>query len=609
MSFKMEAIRHKSVHFFLILSSLSPSLAQTPTLTASPINSNAVDAPTAPFQPDSVGNYTWYGCETEATNARALKLFNTDDDAMTLEMCRAFCDSKGTIFFGVEYGRECYCGNKFEKGSVDAPSSDCSMPCAGDATNFCGNGNRLSVYLKDGASAPSPSPTSSSGGSLPAATGFPEGWTNQGCWQDGPNGRIMPTYQASDDSDLTQQKCAQLCFDQGYSVSGTEYYDQCFCTNAIYNGGVASPDDSNCATPCAGDGDQMCGGAGYLTIYSDGIPQTFEPPTPQTGGLNGTWTYQGCFDDNLNNLRTLPWALYFPDTNSAELCLGLCAQFGYIAAGMEYGEECYCGDPIDVDSAGATKHPDSDCNIACSGNASSICGGGSRLSMYYWTGQTPLYVFHYPTGVAAGQYSNFIGGVVTPLMTMESITGKITFLEKYGTGPANSTGAYELDPSLTGDFDAAWREMHVKTDIFCSAGLILPDKGGRQLTVGGWSLDSTFGIRLYWPDGSAGVPGVNDWEEDNANLRLQQGRWYPSAMVMTNGSILVVGGEIGSNDRPVPTLEILPPTGTAPLYMEWLERTDPNNVSIDSPPYFSSNSTEKSLQDQQGSQDPKSLLC
>jgi hypothetical protein len=47
--------------------------------------------------------------------------------------------------------------------------------------------------------------------------------------------------------------------------------------------------------------------------------------------------------------------------------------------------------------------------------------------------------------------------------------------------------------------------------------------------------------------------------------------------MMANGSILVVGGESGSNAPAVPTLELLPPAG-APLYMEWLARTDPLNL-------------------------------
>ena len=87
--------------------------------------------------------------------------------------------------------------------------------------------------------------------------------------------------------------------------------------------------------------------------------------------------------------------------------------------------------------------------------------------------------------------------------------------------PPNSTGAYELDLSLVPNFGTAWREMHLKTDVFCSGSLILPDKGGRQINVGGWSLDSTFGIRLYTPDGSPGVNGINDWEENSQELSLQ----------------------------------------------------------------------------------------
>jgi hypothetical protein len=162
-------------------------------------------------------------------------------------------------------------------------------------------------------------------------------------------------------------------------------------------------------------------------------------------------------------------------------------------------------------------------------------------------------------------------------MTTVNINGKVTFLEKWGTGPPNTTGAYELDLFYENDFNNAWRPMHVKTDIFCSAGLVLPDKAGRQLTVGGWSGVSTEGIRLYWPDGSPGEHSVNDWQENQAELSLQDGRWYPSGMIMANGSILIVGGETGSNGPPVPTLEILPTVGPT-LYMDWLERTDPNNL-------------------------------
>ena len=95
------------------------------------------------------------------------------------------------------------------------------------------------------------------------------------------------------------------------------------------------------------------------------------------------------------------------------------------------------------------------------------------------------------------------------------INNKIAMVEKFGTSEFNnSTGAYELDITLVDDFEHAWRTMHVRSDVFCSASLVLPDKGARQLNVGGWSLDSTQGVRLYTPDGSLGVNGTNDWQED-----------------------------------------------------------------------------------------------
>jgi Glyoxal oxidase N-terminus len=214
--------------------------------------------------------------------------------------------------------------------------------------------------------------------------------------------------------------------------------------------------------------------------------------------------------------------------------------------------------------------------MACSGDSTSICGSGNLLSYYAWTG-TPLQQWSYPTGNAAGLYKFLIGGVVIPLITTVNINGKVTFLEKIGTGAPNTTGAYEFDPFYDDNFDLAWREMHVKTDLFCATGLVLPDKVGRQITVGGWTDVSTYGIRLYWPDGSPGVNGTNDWQEDPSELQLQNGRWYPSSMIMANGSILVVGGESGPNAPPVPTLEILPRVGPT-KYMDWLQRTDPNNL-------------------------------
>ncbi|KAK3383119.1 glyoxal oxidase-like protein [Lasiosphaeria ovina] len=567
-------------------SSSTPSTSSTSSgsvsaASGSSSSSSSAPVPTGPVQPASVGNYVWYGCRTEATGMRALSGATTASDTMTLETCRTFCSAYN--YFGVEYARECYCGNTFNAGSVAAPATDCSFLCMGNAFEYCGAGNRLSVYVKDtaapsGSSSVGVSSTSSSSvasSSAPTVSGLPTGWSSQGCWIDGAHGRIL-SYQSPDSQANSQTACATLCKNAGYSISGVEYSVQCFCGNSILNGGVQTA-ITDCSNTCPGNPAQKCGAGDRMNIVSNGPPDIFAAPAPQLRGLSGSWTYQGCVQDNVNQKRTFFWQLFFPNVMTPNMCLSRCAQYGYMAAGLEYGQECYCGDPANIATSGATFLPEAQCDVVCAGNASAICGGGGKLTTYFWTG-TPLYSWTFPQDYRAGQYQPLITGLTIPLISVQAINGKVNFLSKWGTGPGGETGAYELDLSQVGNPAAAWRTLHVKTDIFCAAGLVLPDKAGRLLTVGGWSGQSTYGTRLYWPDGGPGVPGTHDWQENYDELHLQAGRWYPSAMIMANGSIMVIGGEEGSNAAATPSIELLPATGGGAIYMDWLERTNPNNL-------------------------------
>lgn len=239
-----------------------------------------------------------------------------------------------------------------------------------------------------------------------------------------------------------------------------------------------------------------------------------------------------------------------------------------------------CGDVSDIAKAGAAIVADSECSDPCSGNPSFICGGGNLISYYEWTG-SPLNTWGVPTGIEAGEYQFLIGGLIIPLISIAGINGKVTMLMKAEVDIQNSTGAYELDLSLVPDgIPAAWREMTgLVTDVFCSAGLVMPDKAGRIVNVGGWTGTSTWGIRFYTPDGSPGHNSTNEWQENPNEVALLDGRWYPSAMIMANGSILVVGGENGPNGAATPSLELLPRQGAGvSLFMDFLNETNPNNL-------------------------------
>ena len=72
---------------------------------------------------------------------------------MTVEMCMDFCDVMGFPVAGVEYGGECYCGDKFEYGG-GVCSDGCNVPCIGDATEMCGGDWKLNVYQRSDTKTP-----------------------------------------------------------------------------------------------------------------------------------------------------------------------------------------------------------------------------------------------------------------------------------------------------------------------------------------------------------------------------------------------------------------------------------------------------------------------
>ncbi|KAJ7659257.1 copper radical oxidase [Mycena polygramma] len=541
--------------------------------------------PPPPTIPAKIGNWTSLGCYNDNVNGvRSLPNGLAVASAFSLEGCTAACFAAGYPFSGAEYADECYCGTSISTGAAQTAATDCNMLCAGNSQELCGGPNRLSMFNYTGADrgglvGPVGGGGGGGGGGAGPTTVFPvtdlpKPWTYVGCYVDNAHGRIVAN-QEPDNAKLTMESCVQTCSAQNFTVATAEFGVQCFCGTELIAGATAAP-ESDCNMGCGGNATEACGAGNRMSVYSTSQNVTILP-VPVALNSTGSWSYQGCLMEEVGG-RAIPWQLILPTTNSPETCLGQCAAFGYTVGGMEYGEECYCGDLSDVKAAGVGFAPEADCNLPCPGDPIHLCGAGNRIQYYTWTGAPP-YVWNTPSNI--GYYDFLVPGVVVPLIATVGINGKVVFLEKDGTSEFdNSTGAYELDLSLVNDFDKAWRTMHVKSDVFCSGSVILPDKGGRILNVGGWSLDSTKGVRLYTPDGSAGVNGTNDWEENFNELKLQRQRWYPTAAVLGNGSVLVIGGETGSNASPQPNLEILPPPagGDTVIDLDWLARTDPYNL-------------------------------
>ena len=96
------------------------------------------------------------GCYSDALNPRSLSgiTFAWYGSAITSSGCAKYCDSKGYSMAGTENGGQCFCGNSLVQSTLK-PSSDCSMACAGSASEVCGGPARLSVFKKSGSTSSS----------------------------------------------------------------------------------------------------------------------------------------------------------------------------------------------------------------------------------------------------------------------------------------------------------------------------------------------------------------------------------------------------------------------------------------------------------------------
>ena len=84
----------------------------------------------------SISRWTNMGCYTDRLQPRALPDQVYYDNAMSVNKCLQFCGIWGSSWAGLEYGSQCYCGDRLadwseHNGSVDPISFGCNMPCGG----------------------------------------------------------------------------------------------------------------------------------------------------------------------------------------------------------------------------------------------------------------------------------------------------------------------------------------------------------------------------------------------------------------------------------------------------------------------------------------------
>ncbi|KAJ9154856.1 LysM domain-containingprotein [Pleurostoma richardsiae] len=217
--------------------------------------------------------------------------------------------------------------------------------------------------------------SSSSSASTSTSTSTPSGLPYLGCWIEPSNVRALTGLETVDYAAMTHEMCHDFCVPAGYGLYGVEYGGECYCGNSLSSGTFQTVDD-DCSMPCPGDSGEQCGAGSRISLFGDAndLPSAVSP------GQGPEATYVGCYTE-ATDARALASASY---VDSAIMTVEVCEKFCFVTntysmAGIEYGGECYCGDTLQPGSVAA---PETDCNMACGGNRTELCGAGNRLSVY-----------------------------------------------------------------------------------------------------------------------------------------------------------------------------------------------------------------------------------
>ena len=118
----------------------------------------------------------------------------------------------------------------------------------------------------------------------------------------------------------------------------------------------------------------------YVDCDVETAPPDAQDPIPNSDLPHGWSVAVPCAVDNPNRVLANVIVSYAPSTTPYE-CTTLCQSKGYQYAGVEYGDECYCG----TGYAGGVAPPtanNSDCDMTCAGSYYYTCGGSWRMEIF-----------------------------------------------------------------------------------------------------------------------------------------------------------------------------------------------------------------------------------
>lgn len=267
------------------------------------------------------------------------------------------------------------------------------------------------VIFRDGITPPATSTTSTA--SSPTSTASISDYDFVSCWAEPDDGsRTLTTVYSA--AGMTNEICAGDC--AGSEYFGTQYSIECWCGSSLGVGSYAAP-SSDCSAVCSGSATEICGGGRRLSLYQHKSSNSSTTTTTSVASSSsatssshsatsilatitrtsttsvtstiptglpsvGLYSFVSCWAEPSDG-RALSAAFEGADDMTLETCAAFCSTYPYF--GTEWSSECWCGNELTSGSAAASL---SDCDYPCAGDATEMCGGSRRLSLYQnvdWT--------------------------------------------------------------------------------------------------------------------------------------------------------------------------------------------------------------------------------
>ncbi|KAF8261995.1 WSC domain-containing protein [Lactarius quietus] len=209
---------------------------------------------------------------------------------------------------------------------------------------------------------------------------LPTGWSSMGCFTYNPSAPALTSGGYTNSTSMTADSCVAFCHHYYYAYAGLENGTNCYCGNVL-TPGVAPASNANCGTKCVGDSTETCGGNGFLNLYGNGGPLQPQPTPVHTVPSAPSWELLGCFNDS-NTARALEVQIAVRGgvyNNTVGNCIDACVSVNYRNAGLEFAQECWCSHTFHNDTAEIDM---SQCQLACSGDSTELCGGAHAYLLY-----------------------------------------------------------------------------------------------------------------------------------------------------------------------------------------------------------------------------------